>query len=109
MKTFNQSLPLTSSFIRLELSWLLGGRLGTLHCRAALRRGKLSLDLMTTRWTRRRLGMALWASPRLNNTSPATLRVSLCPTQVLDTISLFNHVLRDLGGPTDLSYFFQGL
>ena len=53
--------------------------------------------------------MALWASPRLNNTSPATLRVSLCPTQALDTISLFNHVLRDLGGPTDLSYFFQGL
>ena len=29
--------------------------------------------------------------------------------KVLDTISLFNHVLRDLGGPTDLSYFFQGL
>ena len=37
------------------------------------------------------------------------LRISICPTQVLDTISLFNHVLRDLGGPTDLSYFFQGL
>ena len=53
--------------------------------------------------------MALWASPRLNNTSPANQRVSIWPTQVLDTISLFNHVLRDLGGPTDLSYFFQGL
>jgi len=29
--------------------------------------------------------------------------------KVMDTISLFNHVVRDLGGPRDLSYFFQGL
>merc|ERR1711874_588547 len=29
--------------------------------------------------------------------------------KVVDTISLFNHVLRDLGGPRDLAHFFQGL
>ena len=29
--------------------------------------------------------------------------------QVMDVIGLFNHVMRDVGGPRDLSYFFQGL
>ena len=29
--------------------------------------------------------------------------------QVMDVIGLFNHVVRDVGGPRDLSYFFQGL
>jgi len=29
--------------------------------------------------------------------------------KVLDVIGLFNHVLRDIGGPRDLSFFFQGI
>lgn len=29
--------------------------------------------------------------------------------KVLDVIGLFNHVMRDIGGPRDLSFFFQGI
>ena len=34
---------------------------------------------------------------------------SFSEAQVMDIIGLFNHVVRDVGGPRDLSYFFQGL
>ena len=34
---------------------------------------------------------------------------SFIEEQVMDVIGLFNHVMRDVGGPRDLSYFFQGL
>ena len=37
------------------------------------------------------------------------INFNITQAQVLDTISLFNHVLRDFGGPRDLSYFFKGL
>ena len=30
-------------------------------------------------------------------------------SQVIDFISLFNHIVRDLAGPRDLSFFLQGL
>ena len=103
------------SFCRRELSCLLAGRLGTLRCRPrpVLRRGQLSLAWTIGRWRRR--VAAIWASPRLNNTKSFNLpfvcwSITIWPTQVLDTISLFNHVLREslegtFCGPKDLSYF----
>ena len=34
---------------------------------------------------------------------------SFSVAQVMDIIGLFNHAVRDVAGPRDLSYFFQGL
>ena len=105
-EVFKPESPLISS-CRRELSCLLAGRSGTQRCRPALRRGKLSLASTTYWWTRR--VATTWASPRLNKTKSFNLpfvcwSTTIWPTQVLDTISLFNHVLRDFGGPRDLSY-----
>ena len=47
-----------------------------------------------------------WAQGQITTKRP---NVSFWPTQILDAISLFNYMMRDIGGPRDFSFFFQGV